>query len=775
MTLPDGAELLGALEHATEGVARLDVDGRYTFVSGVYAATLGYEPAELVGLAWRVTVHPADRERLAACYRAMVETGVAEVEARGVRKDGGTFYKRVVLAVVRGPGGELLGHYCFCKDVTAQREANEAQRLAEAERARLRESEATARAQAEHFRLLAETMPQIVWAATPDGDNDFLNRRWHEYSGLPFERSRGAGWVEAVHPDDRARVGAAWVEALGTGTTYECLMRVRRLDGAYHWHLARALPVRDEAGAIVRWVGTATDVDAQRRVEEERRAIDEHLRQVAEAIPQHVWTSNAAGECEFTNARWREYAGRTAGQMLGRGWLEVLHPDDVPQVEGVWRASVGRGEAFELECRLRRADGQYRWFLARGLPLRDAEGTVVRWFGTNTDIDGHKRAAEAARETQEWLEAMVRARTAELDEVNHALRREIERRRSSDEARARLAAIVESSSDAMFRADVRGRIESWNAGAERLYGLGAASAIGRPVRELVHPSCREVAEALCEGLLAGGAHEPHEIVHVGAGGRAVPVAVSVAPIRDPAGALVGLSFVVRDVSSVKEAEHRLRESLREKELLLMEVHHRVKNNLQVICSLLSLQGSKLSDPGALEMFRESENRVRSIALAHEKLYQSKDLARVDLAAHVRDVVSNLLNTYGGGAGAAEFCYELDEVWLGVDEAIPCGLIVNELASNALKHAFRGRAPGRVRVSLRHRPGGPCVLRVEDDGVGLPEGFEPERTRSLGLKLVSTLTRQVRGTLRASSPGGASFEIRFVPAPGTGREAPGGAS
>ena len=211
----------------------------------------------------------------------------------------------------------------------------------------------------------------------------------------------------------------------------------------------------------------------------------------------------------------------------------------------------------------------------------------------------------------------------------------------------------------------------------------------------------------------------------------------------------------------QRAEERVRASLREKEVLLKEVHHRVKNNLQVISSLLNLQSRSLRDPGAVEVFRESQNRVRSLALVHERLYRSADLARVDFGEYLRNLVSSLFASYSplvrGGVG-----YEIDagETFLGVDLAIPCGLVVNELVSNALKHAFPGGRQGKILISFQRSDGGPYMLRVKDDGVGLPPGLDLANTETLGFQLVHTLTEQLAGTLEWKGEGGTEFTLTF---------------
>jgi two-component sensor histidine kinase len=216
-----------------------------------------------------------------------------------------------------------------------------------------------------------------------------------------------------------------------------------------------------------------------------------------------------------------------------------------------------------------------------------------------------------------------------------------------------------------------------------------------------------------------------------------------------------------DLTERKRMEVELRRSLAEKELLLREVHHRVKNNLQVISSLLDLQSRGIADPLSLERFQESQDRIRSMVIIHDQLHRTDDLESVDLRAYVELLVQHLADAHVDPPGRVRLRTRLDELRIDLDRALACGLIVNELVTNALKHAFPEKATGQVTVTCRARPGGQVVLEVCDDGRGFAGDPAGEVATSLGLSLVSTLTRQLRGRLSTSSQGGgASFRVEF---------------
>jgi two-component sensor histidine kinase len=216
-----------------------------------------------------------------------------------------------------------------------------------------------------------------------------------------------------------------------------------------------------------------------------------------------------------------------------------------------------------------------------------------------------------------------------------------------------------------------------------------------------------------------------------------------------------------EIGERRRAEEQIKASLREKEVLLKEIHHRVKNNLQVISSLLYLQSKSIEDEETLEMFKDGWNRIRSMALVHERLYQSRDLARIDFAEYVRNLADYLFRSYGVDSSLIKLKINVRDVSVGIDTAVPCGLILNELVSNSLKHAFpRGRA-GEIRIELRSGGEGECSLIVSDDGVGLPGDLDFRDTESLGLQLVNTLVDQLEGIIEVDRNGGTAFRITFT--------------
>jgi PAS domain S-box-containing protein len=330
------------------------------------------------------------------------------------------------------------------------------------------------------------------------------------------------------------------------------------------------------------------------------------------------------------------------------------------------------------------------------------------------------------------------------------------------QAEAKFRGLLESAPDGVVVVDRSGKIVIVNSQTERIFGYSRDDLVGQPIEVLVPHRYGRDHVAHRDGYFENPKTRPMGSAATSLTGRKqdgteFPVEISLSPMQTEDGLLV--SAAIRDITERKAVENQLRTSLKEKEVLLKEVHHRVKNNLQIVSSMLNLQMDQIADPRALELFKESQARVRSIALFHEKLYQSKDLAHVDMGEYLKSLTSGLFATYGVNPDRIVSSIEADDTPMGVDAAISCGLIVNELVSNSLKHAFPGGRNGVVRIALR-RDGRSAVLEVSDDGVGFPEELDFRSPVTLGLRLVCILAEQVRGTVDLDRRDGTRFLVRF---------------
>jgi PAS domain S-box-containing protein len=255
----------------------------------------------------------------------------------------------------------------------------------------LRRAERLIREAESNLRTAIDTIPAHIWVYHPDGSGDLFNRRRLDYTGPDVDL------MAVIHPDDRLNYDAKWAIALATSDSFQIEGRLRRFDGTYRWFLTRAEPLRDTEGRVAKWFGTNTDIDDLRRAEQQIREAESTMRATIDTIPTHIWSLRRDGTADFFNRRRLEYTGP------GVDFLAIVHPDDRPAHDDQWANALATGSPIQHEVRLRRFDGTYRWFLAHGEPQRDAEGRIVKWFGTNTDIDDQKRAEDALRRSETYL------------------------------------------------------------------------------------------------------------------------------------------------------------------------------------------------------------------------------------------------------------------------------------------------------------------------------------------------------------------------------------
>ncbi|MBM4240345.1 MAG: PAS domain S-box protein [Euryarchaeota archaeon] len=243
-------------------------------------------------------------------------------------------------------------------------------------------------------------------------------------------------------------------------------------------------------------------------------------------------------------------------------------------------------------------------------------------------------------------------------------------------------------------------------------------------------------------------------------GRIVPIFLSTSIIQNEDAKILGTVCIGSDITDLKKAEKRIKSSLEEKELLLREIHHRVKNNLQVISSMLNLQSRYIKDKSDLELFRGSQSRIKTMAMIHEHLYRSADFAHIDFSEYIHSLVNYLLRYYNADPNVIKLKLDVEEdISLNIDTAVPCGLIINELVSNALKFAFRNGRPGEVKIDF-HSVDDNFILTVSDNGMGFPEDLDYSNVKTLGLQLVDSLVRQLGGAIELDRSQGTKFTIIF---------------
>jgi len=374
---------------------------------------------------------------------------------------------------------------------------------------------------------LLQHIPVSAWTLKPDGTPDFVNRVWLEFSGqtLDFVRSHPEAWMTAVHHDDREAALTTFRDGVRSGQGFVFETRsLRARDGTYRWHLQQAVVLHDAEGKVLKFVGTTTDIDDQKRAEEELRARENDLRNILDGIPGFVCTLNPAGQVELPNRRFLEYFGKTIEEVNSWATNDLVHPDDLPRVTAEVTHSFASGTPYNGELRYRRADGIYQWFLVRILPVRDIEGRITCWYGLITDIEDRKRAEDELKRSE-----------------------------------ARHRVVVETASDAVVSIDETGVIILANPATRRIFGYNPEELIGKPLTVLMPGAMRRLHEKGLKRYLETGEKRLNwqgaEVTARRANGEEFPAEVSFGEmIADERKVFTGF---IRDISEKKRAEEEL--------------------------------------------------------------------------------------------------------------------------------------------------------------------------------------------------------------------------
>ena len=321
--------------------------------------------------------------------------------------------------------------------------------------------------------------------------------------------------------------------------------------------------------------------------------------------------------------------------------------------------------------------------------------------------------------------------------------------------------LVETLQDGLSIMDLQGKILYCNQKKAEMFGYKNPEELkGKSGFDLIVSEEREQAALLMQQIFGQGFLKNQEFTVVRKDGSCFPAEFSASLLRDGNGIPVQIVDIMRDITDRRQVEEKMKASLKEKEVLLQEIHHRVKNNMQIISSLLNLQSSTLKDKKVVDLFTESRNRIRSMALIHEKLYQSQNLAHINFGEYIQTLTTHLFHTYKVDPSSVVLKTELQDVFLDINTAIPCSLIINELVSNSLKHAFPNQKQGEIRIKFKQDKNVGIILSISDNGIGFKPGYDPQKPKTLGLQIVHDLVHQINGELHFQGKNGTLFLIEF---------------
>ncbi len=568
------------------------------------------------------------------------------------------------------------------------------------------------------FRTLASTLPVGLWEVDAEGYCLYTNQAWQDTAEMTLEESLGRGYAEAVHPEDREGLFAAWEQAVATDTLFSHDFRFKTKSGKIRWvHSIGTAARRD--GKVVGYVGGNLDIT-------DRKHVSELLEKTQRIAAIGGWELDlVTNTLTWSEQTYRIHEVEPGTPVAVSEAINFYHPDDRERISTCVNRAIADGVGWDETLRIITGTSQERWVRAVG-EAEFQNSKPFRLLGTFQDVDETKRAQLALVTSEQRFRTLTAALPV-----------------------------------GVFETGADGRCTYTNSSWQRIAGLSAEEAVGDEWGQTLHPDDRQNVFDTWSESMAQLSDFELEFRFQHRDGAVRWVHSSATPIRRDHH-VVGFVGVLEDITERRASVERMAASLTEKEVLLREVHHRVKNNLQLVVSLLKLQAAGINDPLALEQFQESQRRVRTMAMVHEMLYAHTSLARVQIDVYLTQLAQGVTRSFQSQDIKVALDLNLAPVSLTPDQSIPLGLIVNEMLTNAHKHGARPGHELRVQLTLTEVGRGHLVLTLADNGPGIPPDHDPTQSTSLGNRLISLLSKQIRGDLTSPKPGEpAHYRLEFA--------------
>jgi len=732
-------------------VYEADETGRITFANATAFDLFGYTKDDLeAGMSVFQLIVPADRKRARALFRRRINgTDVDRLEYAGLRKDGSTFPLSTRIVTMRRDGG-VVGIRGTLVDIT--------------ERKQFEDELTHERDQAERY---LDTADVIMMALNLEGRITMLNRKGCEFLGVTGEQAVGTDWFETFLPEDARTETWRIFKSLITGEdTYVYLENIVLSRGEKRlvaWHTSL---LKDDTGTIIGTLSSGTDVTERVRADQKLHESERRIREIADALPVVVYEADATGRITFVNTTALDLFGYTKEELeAGMSVFQLIVPADLKRARAVFHRRMRGEDVGSVEYTgLRKDKSTFNMATRSALMRRD--GAVVGQRGVMLDITEQKLAEQRAKEHTHTIETLNRIVT----EGNRAT--DVQ---SFVEVATKLACeLMHFDIGGIYLIDADARY------ATLQYGQGLPETARDAIEKIPYHDA-PFSAILIDGdpLFAEDyvtfppQHAPLGVASLASvplysrdtiiGALNVGSAMRHTFSQTEKALLVAIGNEAGTVIAKLQADASVRAALKEKETLLKEIHHRVKNNMQVVSSLMSLQADRATNGEAQAVLTASQSQIRSMALIHEKLYSSGTLSEIEFADYVGSLIKELLQMYHVAPDAVTITTDIEDVRFGVDIAMPCALILNELVSNCLKYAFPDGSVGEVIVGMQYADG-TYTLTVADNGVGFPADVDFRATGSLGMQLVTALVGQLDGTIDMNRENGTSFVISFRPPP-----------
>jgi PAS domain S-box-containing protein len=701
------------------GYFYMDRNGVIRRVNKAFVRMSKYDSADgLLGRHFTVILREKDRERAReVADKIFSENNIYTDEIKWRCGDGSTGHSIVSAYPVR-QGEAVVGIEGFAIDITEKKEIEAELKMS----SRL------------NYEIISNAKIGIIMY---DRNLNYVlwNRFMHELTGIPEEQVLGKNAPDLFPKLTDIGLDRMIRQALQGETVHTPAIHFDlATSGKSVWLQYIYSPHYDAQNNIIGAISLVSDVTENIRAGFALLKSEKNYRELVENSNSIIYRRNVDGTITYINRFARDFFGYAEDEIVGQNVIGTI----VPERESTGRDLVGLiGEisrhtedyAVNVNENMLK-NGERVWIAWTNKAIREKNGTIREIMCIGNDITQRKRIEEALRESEISYRSLAE----------------------------NIPAIV-------YRLILSGgrRVQFYNTMLETLTGFTPDDLPGDmlfSIDPLILEEDREAAiAARSQALRRKTSFEiNYRITHKN--GECLHFLEKGSPVFDESGNPLSIDGVIFDITGQKLTERKMMDSLFEKEILIKEIHHRVKNNMQIISSLLSLQSMYVCDSRDLELFRDCCNRVRSMALVHEMLYQSDDLAYIDFKAYIVKMAKQLFAEMNKTDDSIQFVSDIGDIRLDINSAIPCALIINELLTNSLKYAFPGGMEGRITLDFKKKPGGSNTLVVADNGIGLPEGIDAGDCKTLGLQLVNELVKQLRGTLSVESGRGTRFTITF---------------